>query len=66
MDVGEIIQAASGFEDVHPTPGNDYIDHPSIQKFLEETSLDPLAHFRQKKTGRLLRIQRTRLGTRAS
>ena len=51
MDAGEIIQVA--FEEVHPGPGNDYMDHPSIQKFLEETSLDS----RQKKTDRLPRIR---------
>ena len=32
MDAGEIIRVA--FEEVHPGPGNDYMDYPSIQKFL--------------------------------
>ena len=36
MDAGEIIQIA--FEEVHPGPGNDYMYHLSIQKFLDETS----------------------------
>ena len=35
-DAGEIIQVA--FEEVHPGPGNDYADHPSIQKFIDEIS----------------------------
>ena len=65
MDAGEIIQAV--FEEVHPGSANDYMDHPSIQKFLEETSLDEhgSAHSRQKKTNRVPRIQRQRLGSRA-
>ena len=33
MDAGKIIQAA--FEKVHPGSCNDYMDHPSIQKFIE-------------------------------
>ena len=49
MDAGEIIQVA--FEEVNPGPCNDYMDHPSIQKFLDETSLDPLT------PDRLQRIQ---------
>ena len=47
MDAGEIIQVA--FEEVHPGPGNDYMDHPSIQKFLDETSLDPLTPDKKKR-----------------
>ena len=40
-DAGEIMEAA--FEKVKPGPGMDYMCHPTIEKFLEETSLDPLA-----------------------
>ena len=38
---GEIMDAA--FEEVKPGPGNNYMSHPTIKAFLEETSLDPLA-----------------------
>ena len=40
MNSGEIIHAA--FDEVHPGR-KDYMNHPSIKKFLQETSLDPLA-----------------------
>ena len=40
MNSGEIIHAA--FHEVHPGR-KDYMNHPSIKKFLQETSLDPLA-----------------------
>ena len=38
---GEIMDAA--FEEVKPGPGKNYMYHPTIKAFLEETSLDPLA-----------------------
>ena len=38
---GEIIQAA--FEAIHPGRGNAYTEHLIIKKYLEETTLDPLA-----------------------
>ena len=31
------------FEEVKPGPGKNYMCHPTIKAFLEETSLDPLA-----------------------
>ena len=37
----EIIQAT--FEEIHPGRGNHYAEHPIIKKYLEETTLDPLA-----------------------
>jgi hypothetical protein len=40
-DAGEIVEVT--FEEVHPGPGKDYMYHPTIKTFLEETSLDPLA-----------------------
>ncbi|MEI7974037.1 MAG: hypothetical protein WCH11_06705 [Bdellovibrio sp.] len=40
-DAGEIMEAA--FEEVKPGPCMDYRGHSTIEKFLEETSLDPLA-----------------------
>ena len=40
-DAGEILYAT--FEEVFPSPGNDYIFHPRIKNFLDETSLDSLA-----------------------
>ena len=46
-DAGEIIQVA--FEEVHPGTCNYYMDHPSIQKFLDETSLDPLTPDKRKR-----------------
>jgi hypothetical protein len=40
-DAGEIVEVT--FEEVDPGPGKDYMYHPTIKTFLEETSLDPLA-----------------------
>ena len=40
-DAIEIIQAT--FQEIHPGRGNDYTEHPIIKKYLEETTLDPLA-----------------------
>ena len=43
-DTVEIIQAT--FEEIHPGRGNHYTgqcEHPLIKKYLEETTLDPLA-----------------------
>ena len=40
-DAIEIIQAT--FEEIHPGRGNHYAEHPIIKKYLEETTLDPLA-----------------------
>ena len=40
-DTIEIIQAT--FEEIHAGRGNDYTKHPIIKKYLEETTLDPLA-----------------------
>ena len=40
-DTGEIIQTA--FEVFHPGSCNAYTEHPIIKKYLEETTLDPLA-----------------------
>jgi hypothetical protein len=41
IDAGEIVEVT--FEEMHPGPGKDYMYHPTIKMFLEETSLDPLA-----------------------
>ena len=30
------------FEDIHPSRGHDYTEHPIIKEYLEETTLDPL------------------------
>jgi hypothetical protein len=38
-DAGEIVEVT--FEEVNPGPGKDYMYHPTIKTFLEETSLDP-------------------------
>jgi hypothetical protein len=37
-DAGEIMDVT--FEEVNPGPGKDYMYHPTIKTFLEETSLD--------------------------
>ena len=37
----EIIQAT--VEEIHPGRGNHYAEHPIMKKYLEETTLDPLA-----------------------
>jgi len=39
-EAGEIMEAA--FEAVMPGPGKDYMGHPTIKRYLQETSLDPL------------------------
>ena len=46
-DAGEIVEAA--FPDVKPCPCKDYMCHPTIKTFLEETSLDPLASDKRKR-----------------
>ena len=46
-DAGQIIRVI--FEEVLPGPGNCYIFHPVIKKFLDETSLDPLAVDKRKR-----------------
>ena len=40
-DAGEIVEAA--FQEVKPGPGKDYMCHPTINTFLEKSSLDLLA-----------------------
>ena len=40
-DAIDIIQATFG--EIHPGRGNDYTEHTIIKKYLEETTLDPLA-----------------------
>ena len=49
----EIIQAT--FEEIHPGRGNHYAEHPIIKKYLEETTLDPLARSVKKRLSRLQR-----------
>jgi hypothetical protein len=39
-EAGEIMEAA--FEAVMPGPGKDYMGHPTIKRYLQETPLDPL------------------------
>jgi hypothetical protein len=39
--IAEIVRVT--FEEMKPGPGKDYMFHPKIKTFLEETSLDPLA-----------------------
>jgi hypothetical protein len=46
-EAGEIMEIH--FEAVKPGPGNNYMHHPNIKKFLEETSLDPLASDKRKR-----------------
>ena len=46
-DAGEIVEAA--FAEVKPDPSKDYMCHPTIKTFLEETSLDPLASDKRKR-----------------
>jgi hypothetical protein len=38
-DAGKIVEVT--FEEVNPGPGKDYMCHPTIKTFLDETSLDP-------------------------
>jgi hypothetical protein len=38
-DAGEIVKVT--FEEVNPGPGKNYMCHPTIKTFLDETSLDP-------------------------
>ena len=46
-EAGEIMK--THFQAVKPGPGNNYMHHPNIKKFLEETSLDPLASDKRKR-----------------
>ena len=46
-DEVEIIQAT--LEEIHPGRGNQYTKHPIIKKYLEETTLDPLAYSNKKR-----------------
>ena len=46
-DAGDILESA--FEEVKPGPGKDYMCHPTIKKFLKETSLDLLASDQRKR-----------------
>ena len=45
-DAGEIAEFT--FKEVNPVPGNNYMFHPKIRTFLEETSLDPLVSDKRK------------------
>ena len=53
-DEVEIIQAT--FEEIHSCSGNHYTEHSIMKKYLEETTLDPLACSKQKTTQRLSRL----------
>jgi hypothetical protein len=46
-DAGEIVEVT--FEAVNPGPCKDYVCHPTIKTFLDETSLDPLVSDKRKR-----------------
>jgi hypothetical protein len=39
------------FEAVNPDPGKDYMCHPNIKTFLDETALDPVVSDKRKRVG---------------